>query len=169
MATNRISQTSAVELEAPRIENGKALLIAGLRNRYITENMAKIPAQWQRFAPYIGRVPGQVGHVAYGLCFLPQGAPGLEYLSGVEVSTCSGVPAEFSCVSIPAQRYAVFLHREHVSKLRETCDLIDKWLPGSGHESLCAVAGAPNLFERYTEMFNPQTGMGGVEVWVPIK
>jgi AraC family transcriptional regulator len=169
MATNKSNQTPVAELEAPRIENGKVLLIAGLRNRYSAANVDQIPVQWQRFAAYIGKVPGQVGNVTYGLCFPSQGASDLEYLSGVEVSSCSGLPREFSCVSIPAQRYAVFLHSEHVSKLRETCELIGKWLPGSGHESPCAIAGAPNFLERYVEIFNPETGMGGVEIWVPIK
>jgi AraC family transcriptional regulator len=27
----------------------------------------------------------------------------------------------------------------------------------------------PDFFERYGEEFDPQTGMGGIEVWIPIK
>ena len=167
---NRIDQTSVAQLEAPRFENGNALLIAGLRNHYTSETMNNIPAQWQRFAPHIGRVPGQVGHMVYGLNFLGKGSPGIDYLSGVEVASCAGLPAEFSCVSIPAQRYAVFLHHGHVSKVNETCDAIGKqWFPGSGHQLAHPTADAPDFFERYTEAFNPRTGMGGIEVWIPIK
>ena len=39
-----------------------------------------------------------------------------------------------------------------------------KWLPDSGHEA----ADAPD-FERYGERFDPATGEGGCEIWIPIK
>ncbi|HEY4783489.1 MAG TPA: hypothetical protein VIH54_16855, partial [Chthoniobacterales bacterium] len=55
-----------VELKTPRFEDGKLLLIAGLRER-LTDDTENIPALWQRFVPYIGNVPRQVGHIAYGV------------------------------------------------------------------------------------------------------
>jgi hypothetical protein len=64
---------------------------------------------------------------------------------------------------------AVFSHREHVSKICQTLEAIDKWLPGSGLEVACETTEAPNFFERYSEEFDPRTGMGGMEVCVPIK
>jgi AraC family transcriptional regulator len=162
-----MKKSLATQLE-PRFENGKATLIAGLRSRYTWETMNGISAQWQRFAPYIGKIPGQVGSVAYGVIFSVPG--GIDYLSGVEVSSSSGLPSEFSAISIPAQKYAVFAHRDHVSKLRETIDAIfNQWLPGSGYQVPRGAGGAPDFFERYSEDFNPQTGMNGIEVWVPIK
>ncbi len=157
------------QLEAPRMENGKALRIAGLREHYTSETMKNIPELWMRFAPRIGNIPGQVGRVAYGLCFNALSPDGMDYLAGVEVSSSSDLPGDFSVANIPAQRYAVFSHREHVSKLYETLDAIHKWLPGSGLEVAGGTAGAPDFFERYSEEFNPQTGMGGMEVWVPVK
>jgi AraC family transcriptional regulator len=156
-------------LEAPRMENGKALRIAGLRAHYTSETMKSIPELWLRFGPHIGNVPGQVGRVAYGLCFNALSPDGIDYLVGVEVSGSSALSGEFSVATIPAQKYAVFSHREHVSKLQETLDAIDKWLPGSGLEVACGAAEAPNFFERYSEEFDPRTAMGGMEVWVPIK
>src|SRR5260221_7503083 len=57
-----------VDLEPPRFEGGKALLIAGLGARYTFETNAGIPLQWQRFAPYIGNISGQVGDTTYGVC-----------------------------------------------------------------------------------------------------
>src|SRR5262249_26172521 len=169
-ATTNISHHSnSARLEDPRIENGKAMLIAGLRGRY-TANSMDIIAQWQRFMAYMGKLPQQTGQDAFGLNFLGQGQPGIEYLSGVEVSSCSGLPADFSCVSIPAQRYAVFVHRGHLSTLYETCDAIaHDWLPRSGHKAPPIREGAPDFFERYTHEFNPQTGTGGIEIWVPIQ
>jgi AraC family transcriptional regulator len=164
-----VKQSRAVQLEAPRIESAKALRIAGLREHYTPQTMKNIPELWLRFGPHIGNIPGQVGRVAYGLCFNALSPVGIDYLAGVEVSSSSGLPSEFSVATVPAQKSAVFSHREHVSKLRETLDAIDKWLPGSGLEVGCEAAEAPNFFERYSEEFDPRTGMGGVEIWVPIK
>ncbi len=164
----KMKESPALRLEGPRFENGKALVIAGLRSRYTTETMNGIPAQWGRFAPHIGRIPGQVGQAAYGACWNFLG--GIDYLSGVEVSSSSSIPGEFHVVEIPAQKYAVFPHREHVSKLRETLDAIgSQWLPESGHEVARGTAVAPDFFELYSEEFDPRTGMGGMEVWIPIK
>jgi AraC family transcriptional regulator len=166
----KMKESTGVQLEAPRFEEGKAMLIAGLSGSFTMETMNEIPAQWQRFAPYIGKIPGQVGRVACGVCFkASNGSTGVEYLSGVEVSSGSGLPSEFSLASIPAQRYAVFPHREHVSKLCETLDAISRWLPKSGLEAAQRDTGAPDFFERYGEEFDPQSGMGGIEVWVPVK
>jgi AraC family transcriptional regulator len=163
--TTQIDQNPPAGLE-PRIENGKALLIAGLRER--PETIASVPDQWQRAMAY--KIPNRVGRVGYGVNFNCMSRTGsFEYLAGVEVSDFSGLPAELSQVSIPAQKYLVFTHREHVSTLWQTCDSIGKWLPHSGYEHTDPVAGAPDFFERYGEDFNPQTGTGGMEVWVPIK
>ena len=39
-----------------------------------------------------------------------------------------------------------------------------QWLPESGHKAF----EGPTL-ERYGPEFNPRTGMGGLEIWVPIQ
>jgi AraC family transcriptional regulator len=91
------------------------------------------------------------------------------YLSGVEVSESSALPEQFSRVHIPAQRYVIFPHREHVSRLRYTVNTIwSTWFPESSHKAAHATAGAPDFFERYGEDFDPQVGMGDVEVWIPL-
>jgi AraC family transcriptional regulator len=161
-------QSLTTELESPRIENGRALLIAGLHHHYTGETMKDLPAQWQRFAPHIGKTRGQIGRTAYGICWQPWEGSGIEYLTGVEVSGFVGLPGEFTVISISEQRYAIFPHHAHVSKLYETYDAISRWLPESGYQH-SDDAETPAFFERYTEEFNPQTGMGGMEVWVPIE
>jgi AraC family transcriptional regulator len=156
----------AAELEAPRVENSRPLLIAGLRGQFTGEPWNGTPELWQRFAPHLGKISGQVGPTAYGLCFLLSN--GVDYLAGMEVSGVSGLPADFATVSIPAQKYLVFPHSGHVSKLHLTCERISEWLPTSGYEA-AKSPGAPDFFERYSEEFDPRTGMGGIEVWIPIK
>ena len=161
----RMDETLIVKLEAPRFETGRTLLIAGLGERYRFETCQGIPFQWQRFTPYIGNVPGQVGDVAYGVCCNSDGTGNFEYIAGVEVSSFDEVPAELRRVRIPAQRYAVFTHRDHISAIRGTWHTIwNQWLPNSGYQ----FADAPD-FERYDAEFDPQSGTGKVEIWLPLK
>jgi AraC family transcriptional regulator len=170
MSASKGNQKFEQHLKAPRFEDGPALQIAGLRRDYNPEEMNKIPEQWNDFMPYIGKVPGQIGRIAYGLCYLNQGSSRMSYVSGVGVSNCERIPAELTCAKIPAQKYAIFVHPGHVSTLWQTCDAIqNRWLPGSGHELVPVTSDSPNFFERYGEDFDPKTGMGGIEVWVPIK
>jgi AraC family transcriptional regulator len=67
-----------------------------------------------------------------------------DYLAGVEVSSFKDAPAEFTQLSIPPQRYAVF--------------------PQSGRE----FSGGPS-YERYDTSFDPKSGMGGMEIWLAVK
>ena len=57
------------KLEPPRFEQGKALLLAGIGARYVCDNKAGIPSQWERFLPYFGHIPDQVGNTAYGVVY----------------------------------------------------------------------------------------------------
>src|SRR5260370_5461344 len=120
MSQATMKKSPTVQLEAPRFQNSKALRIAGLRERYTSETMKNIPELWGRFGPHIGKIPGQVGRVAYGLCFNALSPNGIDYLAGVEVSSTQVLPGELSVAAIPAQEYAVFSHREQFSKPRET-------------------------------------------------
>jgi AraC family transcriptional regulator len=170
MSAKRSNQNSEVQLEAPRFEDQEALLIAGLRHHYSPDAMNEIPNQWRGFMPHIGNVPGQIGRATYGLTFLSKDSSGIDYLSGVEVSGCKGLPNELSCVEVPAQKYAVFVHPGHVSEIWKTCDAIqNQWFPRSDYQHVRPTPGAPDFFERYTESFDPTTGTGGIEIWVPIK
>ncbi|MBZ9904998.1 AraC family transcriptional regulator [Mesorhizobium sp. BR115XR7A] len=152
-------------LEPPRFETSRPFLIAGLGERYSCESSAGIPMQWQRFAPHIGHIPGQVAGVFYGVCLNGDDAGNFDYVVGVEVRDFADLPKEFQRVRVPARKYAVFTHREHISTIRRTINTIwNSWLPASGHE----VADAPE-FERYGPEFDAHTGNGGLEIWVPVK
>jgi AraC family transcriptional regulator len=143
------------------------MIVAGLRGHFNDANWHGIPAQWQRLLSH-GRIPGQTGVVYYGLCFNTAG--GFDYFCGAEVSEAAVLGSEFARVSLPAQRYAIFAHHEHVSKIRETCEAIwRQWFPASGHELARPADGAPDFFERYGEGFDPKTGTGDIEVWIPIQ
>ena len=159
-----MDSTALDHLKPPRIVAGKAFLVAGVGERYNCESSAGIPNQWQRFHQSVDRIPGRIGKVAYGVCHNGDDAGNFDYIAGVEVADFSDLPREFSRVRIPEQKYAVFTHAEHISTIRRTINTIwNQWLPQSGMK----VADAPN-FERYDETFDPVTGSGGLEIWVPV-
>ena len=158
-------------LEEPRIENRGPMLIAGMKDRYSVANKRNIPALWQKFMPHIGNVPGQVGRVTYGLCLNKVAAPfSFDYMAGVEVAGNSGLPNGLSFVSVPAMRYAIFPHREHLMKLSNTMEAIgNKWLPSSGRATTAVGRDVPYMLERYGEAFDPVKMMGDIEVWIAIE
>ena len=152
------------DLDAPRYVDLGTFSVAGLCVRYNSANVAGIPSQWERFAPSIGHIPGQVGHAAYGVICNGDDEGNYDYIAGVEVADFGALSAEWTSVRVPAQRYAVFVHRDHVSTIRRTWYTIwNRWLPESGH----VLAEAPE-FERYGEDFDPRTGTGPVEIWISL-
>ena len=153
-------------LKAPRFETSKPLLVAGIAERCTHENGgAGIPNQWQQFHHKVDAIPARIGNVAYGVCCNGDDAGNFDYVAGVEVADFSDLPREFARVRIPEQKYAVFSHAEHISTIRRTINTIwNHWLPISGMKA----ADAPS-FERYDEKFDPATGNGGLEIWVPVR
>ena len=65
----KMDETAKTTLQPPRMENGRAFLVAGLGERVAFDNLAALPGLWQRFGEHLGHVPGQVGGVAYGVCY----------------------------------------------------------------------------------------------------
>jgi len=160
----RMADIQSITLTPPRIEQRPALLIAGLSERYSQDN-AGMPAQWQRFGPWLGHVPGQIGDVAWGVCYNGDGKGNIDYMAGVEVSDFDDLPAELARLRVADQTYAIFTHAEHISTIQRTwAAIFSQWLPNSGRQH----ADAPEL-ERYDERFDPQTGNGGFQIWIPLK
>lgn len=156
--------SSTTTIAPPRIVRAEALLIFGLGQRYHNTN-AGIPSQWDRFLPYLGNIPGQVDDTTYGVICNTDEAGSIEYISGVQVREFPDHPAEFSRLRIPPQSYAVFEHREHVSAVSATWQAIwNHELSNAGYQATDGPA-----FERYGKAFDPRTGLGGLEIWVPVK
>jgi AraC family transcriptional regulator len=154
-----------------RFEDGREILLAGTSVRYsCSENAglptrAAIPGQWQKFLPYMAHIPGQLGQSAYGACSGFDHDGTFDYLCGVQVKDFSALGKEWARLRIPPQRYAVFAHREHISSVGGTFNAIfGGWLPESGYE---AVEGPQ--FELYGPSFDGRTGLGGLEIWLPVR
>ncbi|MET0552938.1 MAG: GyrI-like domain-containing protein [Vicinamibacteria bacterium] len=161
------------DLPHPTFTSGRALLVAGLREDYTFARRQQIPGQWRRFGErWFGRVPGGVGREAYGIVLSPPAGGGADfsYVCGVEVSDLSLVPTGLHRLTVPACRQARFVHEGPVTGLPGTIDGAMAWLRQSGLAiDPAAQPDVPGLVEWYGASFDPATGRGDMEVWVPVR
>lgn len=166
MTTDKPNKT---DIKPKRIEkNAEPMLIAGISRECIFgEDQMDAPAQWQEFGAFEGKISGQKGNMAYGLCFDIDNGKGIEYVCGVEVADDKNLPENFVLKKLPSFTYAVFEHKGHVSGIHQTCDtILQEWIPDSGYAK---PGDADFFFERYGEKFDPEKGIGDIEIWIPIK
>jgi AraC family transcriptional regulator len=150
-------------------QTGKPLLLAGFRKRFTGETRGGIAELWQRFPSQDGEIPGQVGWTAYGLSFCSTRDGSFDYMCAVEVSEAFEPGPGWTHQRIPEQFYAVFAHRGHVSNLYRTIEAIGaEWLPNSRYKRVRGDVDQPDIIEKYTGDFNPRTGLGGMEILVPV-
>ena len=154
-------------LEPQRYEQGRPMLLAGIRRKHTFASMGKdMPRQWDDFLK-LGELPEQVGTTAYGaICGGDPKTQTMEYMCAVEVKSFDALPKDLGRMRVPAGvRYAVFLHEGNVATIQDTWkQIFSVWLPSSGMQS----AQTPD-FEVYDERFDGATGNGGVEIWLGVK
>jgi AraC family transcriptional regulator len=153
-----------IDVPAPEIRERPAFRVIGLGTHCTFEDVSAIPPLWQAFNSREDEVPSAAAGVAYGVCCDADDSGRFRYVAGVEPTAGAKVPAGMDSVSIPANRYAVFTHSGHISDLPKTVYTIwNKALPDAGLDP----AKAPD-FELYDRRFDPATGRGSVEIWIPV-
>ena len=161
----KLDHLTAIKLAPPSLVDRGPFLLAGLLEHYKDGDMSAIPNQWQRFAPWLGEIPGQVAQVSYGVVCNGDDDGVTDYFTAAEVSDFGNLPSELSRMRLPAQRYAVFSHPGHISEIQSVWRTIwAEWVP----ERVNRLADAP-FFERYPETFDPLSGTGGFEIWLPLE
>lgn len=151
-----------------RLEQTGPLLMAGLREPLDESTAHKIPLLWRQLTSQWQSIKQRVGAEAYGLCIHLQG-PSYYYMASCAVWDFAELPAEFSAFIIPSQAYAVFTHDGSVQSIRTTIGFaFDQWLPQSGYRHASPADNTLHFFERYGEQFDPHTGKGEIEIWLPI-
>ncbi len=165
MAAIKAPEGEGATLQEPRMVAGKPMTIIGLSEPQSFATTRNIPAQWHRFMALYNDIPDKANPVPVGACSDTDEDGNFNYICGVEVLRVSDAPRGLSVLRVPAQSYAVFTHRDHASMIGATYStILDHWLPDHGK-----TAGDGASLERHMATFDPHTGLGGVEIWMPLK
>ena len=171
LGVDDVSQSGRTDLEAPRFIAQDAMELVGLTRDFTWQQMSEIPQSWGSFASWMMSVPGLDQRDAYGVSYAPADrAAGIGYMAAIESTGLDDIPNHLTRMDIPASRYAVFPHRGHVSEFSETIGAIQEaWLPMSGYQLPDTGPATLYFLERYGPEFDPSSGFGGMEVWLPIE
>jgi AraC family transcriptional regulator len=161
----KLSEKTDVALPPPRFVSGDPMLVVGLVERHSFGATQDIPGQWQRFVQHYADIPDKVRPIPLGVSANMDDDGNFEYMAAVEVSKASDLPKGLQQWRIPAQHYAVFRHDAHVATIGQTYSAIfNAWLPAHGRRA----ANGPTI-EHHLETFDPRTGLGGVDIWIPLE
>ncbi|QDT88314.1 AraC family transcriptional regulator [Gimesia chilikensis] len=161
-----MDSTQLPRLNPPREETLPALSFAGLFERYDCQSSAGIPNQWQRASPLLGSISPLVSQDAYGICFNFDETDGkFDYMAGVPVEQGTTLPPGLVRFDLPTHKYAVFQHGGHISEIRSVIAAI--WADALSQANQEPISGP--VLEKYGPEFDPQTGRGGFEIWIPVK
>ena len=154
-------------MNGPRVFEGEAMILMGRQERYaMSDAHQHIPAQWAWFGPRLLEINERLGDDTFGLC-ADSTDDAMTYLCGVRVAAAQETP-DLVCIDVPALRYAAFAHAGPVANLSQTIvEALGEALPAAGL-SVHRAPGVPDLVEHYGSDFNPQTGLGTIEIWVPV-
>jgi AraC family transcriptional regulator len=161
---------------APQIVEKPALTVVGLETPFIhalspdTNNFNVIGPLWERFLHRAKEIPNRTGDAMYGIIYgLPENRRShpheLQYITAVSVSSTEKIPQNMIAHTVPAGKFAVFLHRGLIAKIGDTCREIYRfWLPQSPWQH----AGTADV-ELYDRRFNPTSADSEMEYWIPLE
>lgn len=156
-----------IELADPDIVRRGPMLLAGLPKHLQFSERGAIPNLWAQFGALIPSIPKTGPGVTFGLVSAPPpGEEGFEYAPAVIIGSQGELPEGLTAVRIDEQAFAVFRHPGHVADMPAVCGAIfGDWCARTEHKP----AETPvQMLEFYPETFNPMTGEGGFEIWLPL-
>lgn len=120
---------------------------------------------WGRFCTRCAEIQGNEPGVAYGAC---EGEPGgqFRYLAGVRVAEDAPVPAGMTSWVVPAQKYAIFVHRGPYKDMGNTIrEVYEKGLPENGLTTVEGIDLERYEFARCPMPDGPETE---VDLYAPV-
>jgi AraC family transcriptional regulator len=154
--------TSSAVLET-RIEQRPALTLVGTICDYAFADgdmLRALPMQWAAFGPQIPAPAAGEPPISFGVALSAEDSGCFRYMTAYPAPAGAKPPPGMSVVTLPAGSYLVFPHPGHVSSLNRTVS------------AACAgrrpAKGLPSFLEYYGPDFDPETGLGEIEVWLPL-
>jgi AraC family transcriptional regulator len=160
-----LSRSGVRERPRSRIVSEPVIRVVGLSAAFPRGPSLAITSLWQQFASYMDAIPAAKITMPVGVAYNFMEDGGFDYLAALEVSTFGDTPSDLTQMEIPARRYAVFTHTAHVARIHDTVRVVwDEMLP-----AMKLKPAEATTLERHLPAFNPLTGEGGVDVWIPLE
>jgi AraC family transcriptional regulator len=160
-----LGRDAAIPLPAPRIEQAEPVTAVGLSVDVDFDAFSKIPGHWRRFVERMDEIDDPLERMPIGVCHPADETGRFVYTAAVEVARFGSRPQGLVRIDLPARRCAVFDHAGHVSTIFQTYTAIwNQALPENG----LTLAEGP-VIERHDPAFDPDTGEGGLTLWVPVE
>ncbi|MEZ7890621.1 MAG: AraC family transcriptional regulator [Candidatus Wallbacteria bacterium] len=173
VSVNRLREISGNITMKPQIVTRGSFKLAGMRCQSELKNNI-IPEFFTKFQASSKEIKNQVNENAFYLlceclCFnSPDSVSETKFVGFMsrEVSEINNLPAGITSKTLPAQKYAVFMHTGEAGKLSLTYDYIYKtWLPNSNYE-LATLEDFEYYDGRFTGINDPDSK---IEIFIPIK
>jgi AraC family transcriptional regulator len=165
-----LATAAQIVAESPAPEHPPALVerdtmrLVGLGGRTSFAAPEAIPALWRRFGPVFDALPRRASPIPMGVLADLDEEGTFDYFCAAEVAGFDAGFDDLTQLTLAPQTYAVFRHTAHVVMLRHTYSGIwDRWLDERGWRPVEAP-----ILERHDPAFDPQTGLGGLEIWAPV-
>ncbi len=150
----------------PTLKTLGKLRVVGLSAPCSYDSTIMIPAQWQQFiAEHCEAIPNRAKRAPIGICRAPDDDGCFEYMCAVEVTEFGSKARSLTHLEIEPRLYAVFGHHDHVSTIFNTYTAIwNEALP-----ALARTAADAHVLEFHNDAFDPDTGHGGLTIWIPLE
>jgi len=147
---------------APRIIYKPGFTLVGLACEEVPPGDRK-DALWEALGECFNEIPHADPDAGFGVHILS--GSDRQYLAGLAVRRAGVVPPGMAALTLPANAYAVFMHRGLSESLQETVkEIFNGWQPESDYEQ----AGA-YFFEYYDDRFQPNSRDSVIFLWLPVK
>ena len=157
--------SSKSECKPTRIGRLGERVIAGVDGHYDMTTRVAIPTQWANYNAMGYATDAMVPNGYYGLSHDMQPDGSFGYLCGMQLQKGAIAPQGLTALTVPAGNYAKFRCQVPITQMREEFNrVMCEWLPGSGY-----LLGDGPCVEYYGPEFDPATGEGGFELWIPVK
>jgi AraC family transcriptional regulator len=138
------------------------LILAGRNGTFRIGPQPGIKNLWTSFMEDFGKIEGQVGFKAYGVCHNFDGRGNMDYMAAAEVSSQADVPNYLRILMIPERKVAIYSHGGGVDTISKAWDkLFKSVLPQAGLK----VADGPQ-FEAYD--FTDNDAPGQIDIHIPV-
>jgi AraC family transcriptional regulator len=172
-STDHLKLTHPISLDLPDSEAESAptraqaagFIAVGIWGRLGVGEASVAAELWQSFMAQAHHLVAQSREPPIGIGRTTPDSDAVDYACAVIVDKGTRIPKGLSRIEVPARDYAVFPHKGHVCTIGATYAAIwDGRLPASG----LRIEEHGMCLERHRDTFDPTTGLGGVDIWMPL-